>query len=212
MEVEISGEVFELYAQKAMFWKKNRIFLVADLHLGKISHFRRAGIAVPHRANDHNIEVLVELIQATHPERVIFLGDLFHSHYNEEWEVFGELVKHFSHIPFELVMGNHDIMSDHQYTRKGIIVHDELVLHPFIFTHHPLESIPELLYNIAGHIHPGISLHGKGRQSITLPCFYFGNAQGLLPAFGSFTGLARVFPKKNDKIFVIADNKIMFVN
>jgi uncharacterized protein len=212
MEVEISGEVFVLYAQKAMFWKRNRILFIADLHLGKISHFRRAGIAVPHRANEHNIELLVELIQSTHPAKIICLGDLFHSHYNEEWEVFGEVVRHFSHIPFELVLGNHDIMSDHQYERKGITVHDELVLHPFIFTHHPLESIPELLYNISGHIHPGINLRGKGRQSITLPCFFFGQTQGFLPAFGSFTGLALIHPKKNDKIFVIAENKIMFVN
>jgi uncharacterized protein len=212
MEFVIAGEEFELFPQKAMFWRKTGILFIADLHLGKISHFRRSGIAVPNRANDHNIEVLVELIQLSHPERVICLGDLFHSHYNPEWEVFGEMVRHFSNISFELVLGNHDIMSEIQYERKGIKVHNELVMEPFIFTHHPMEEIPAALYNIAGHIHPGVSLRGKGRQAITLPCFHFGSRQALLPAFGSFTGLARVTPKKEDKIFVIADNKIMFVN
>jgi DNA ligase-associated metallophosphoesterase len=194
-----------------MYWKKEKILFIADLHLGKISHFRRSGIAVPPEANDRNLELLMELINLNKPERVIFLGDLFHSHYNPEWEVFGELVRHFAHISFELVVGNHDIMSDHQYARKGILLHQELTIGPFLFTHHPLESIPEHAYNIAGHIHPGVVLRGKGRQSVTLPCFYFGARQGYLPAFGSFTGLARIAPKKEDKIFVVADNKIIFV-
>ena len=33
--------------------------------------------------------------------------------------------------------------------------------------------------------------------------------QGILPAFGSFTGLAKVSPKKDERIFVIADDKII---
>ncbi|HYG02213.1 MAG TPA: ligase-associated DNA damage response endonuclease PdeM [Chryseosolibacter sp.] len=211
MEIEILGEEVSLFPQKVMFWKKHGILLVADLHLGKVNHFRRSGIPVPARANDHNLEMLVDVVTLTHPSRVIFLGDLFHSHYNPEWEVFGELVKHFSAISFELVIGNHDIMSDLQYARKGIILHEQLIIGPFIFTHHPLEDIPSNAYNIAGHIHPGVHLRGKGKQAMTLPCFYFGLRQGLLPAFGTFTGLARIAPKKNDKVFVVADNKIMAV-
>jgi DNA ligase-associated metallophosphoesterase len=211
MQFEILNEEVILFPQKAMYWRKKEILFIADLHLGKINHFRRSGIAVPPGANDRNLELLMELIDLNKPSRVIFLGDLFHSHYNPEWEVFGELVRHYAHISFELVLGNHDIMSDHQYARKGILLHDELVIGPFLFTHHPLESIPEQAYNIAGHIHPGVLLRGKGRQSVTLPCFYFGARQGYLPAFGTFTGLARIAPKKEDKIFVVADNKIIFV-
>jgi uncharacterized protein len=211
MEVEILQECIVLFPQKAMFWKKHRILFVADLHLGKINHFRKSGIAVPHGANDRNIELLMELIMLTKPDRVICLGDLFHSHYNPEWEVFGEFVNHFSNVSFELVIGNHDIMSEHQYNRKRIILHDFLILAPFMFTHHPMDEIPDGLYNISGHIHPGVVLRGKGRQSLTLPCFYFGSHQAFLPAFGSFTGLAMIAPRKEDKVFVVADNKILSV-
>ena len=94
------------------------ILFLADLHLGKINHFRRSGIAVPLRANDKNVEGLIDLLNLTNPERVICLGDLFHSHYNPEWEVFGELIKHFGNSSFELVLGNHDIMSDQQYVTQ----------------------------------------------------------------------------------------------
>jgi DNA ligase-associated metallophosphoesterase len=211
MVVEINNEQMELCPQKALFWKKHRILFLADLHLGKVNHFRRFGYPVPSKANDHNLELLIEVVQHTKPERIICLGDLFHSHYNPEWEVFGEVVKHFSGISFELVMGNHDIMSERQYERKGIRVYDELVIDSFLLTHHPMDEFPEHLYNLAGHIHPGVNLVGRGRQSLTLPCFYFGSRQGFLPAFGMFTGLARIAPKKDDKVFVVADNKIMLV-
>jgi DNA ligase-associated metallophosphoesterase len=212
MDVEVSGEVFQLFPQKAIYWKRANMLLVADIHLGKINHFRRAGIAVPPKANDHNIELLIDLIHLSRPARVVCLGDLFHSHYNPEWEVFGELVSHFSSLSFELVVGNHDIMSDLQYQRKGIKLHSTLQAGPFLMTHHPMGEVPESFYNLAGHIHPGVALRGKGRQSVTLPCFYFGGNQGLLPAFGSFTGLARITPKKDDRVFVLAEQKIMLVS
>jgi DNA ligase-associated metallophosphoesterase len=207
--VEIASEGFELFPQKALYWKRREILLIADLHLGKVNHFRRAGIPVPSRANDRNLEVLVELIQHVNPKRLICLGDLFHSHYNQEWEVFGEVVKHFPGISFELVLGNHDIMSDQQYKRKGIGVVDELVLDKFVFSHHPKDKVPADHYNLSGHLHPGVRLLGKGRQSLTFPCFYFGKQQGLLPAFGMFTGFVPIHPRQDDQIFAIVEDKIM---
>lgn len=211
MDVEILDEQFGLYPQKAIFWKSQAALLLSDLHLGKINHFRKAGIPVPAKANDHNLEVFIDLVGLCKPERVICLGDLFHSHYNAEWEVFGEVVRHFSSISFQLVQGNHDIMSKYQYSRKGIEVLDTLQVGKFLLTHHPLETIPEGLYNIAGHIHPGVSLRGKGRQAMTLPCFYFSARQAFLPAFGEFTGLARIAPKRQDKVFIVAEDKVISV-
>jgi metallophosphoesterase superfamily enzyme len=126
--------------------------------------------------------------------------------------VFGELVKHFVKISFELVLGNHDIMSEQQYIRKGIAVHNTLRIAPFVFTHHPLEEADAEFYNLSGHLHPGVNMVGKARQSITLPCFYFGENMGLLPAFGTFTGMARIYPKKNDKVFVIVEEKIIEIH
>ncbi len=212
MKVEISGELFELLPNKAMFWPKMKALLLADLHLGKINHFRKSGIALPSKANDKNIEMLVDLIHQVKPDRVLCLGDLFHSHYNPEWEVFGEVIRHFSTISFELIMGNHDIMSEFQYQRKGVLLHESLVLANFVLTHHPLEGVPPGYYNLAGHIHPGVVLYGKGRQSLTLPCFHFGIRQGLLPAFGVFTGLARIRPAREDRVYVVLQDKVIDVN
>jgi DNA ligase-associated metallophosphoesterase len=224
MEIEISGERATLLWQKAIWLPQHKTLLAADLHFGKINHFRRAGIPVPPKANDRNTETLIDLLNETRADRVIFLGDLFHSHYNEEWAVLGQVLRHFSTCSFELVRGNHDIMSQLQYQRHRIAVHeDPLQLGGLHLTHQPIkrpdkeangETTAGILkgYNLAGHIHPGIRLTGRGRQSVTLPCFYFGKDAGILPAFGSFTGLAVLKPRKTDRIFVIADSKIQQVN
>lgn len=211
MDIQVLDEQFVLFPQKAIFWKSEAALLVSDLHLGKINHFRKAGIPVPAKANDHNLELLLEVIALCKPSRVICLGDLFHSHYNAEWEVFGEVIKNFSHITFELVQGNHDIMGKYQYSRKRIRVHDSLTIGKFLLTHHPLDILPEGMYNIAGHIHPCVSLRGRGRQALTLPCFFFSDRQALLPAFGKFTGLARITPKKEDRVYIVAEDKVMSV-
>src|SRR5882757_9897564 len=111
-----------LLPEKAIFLKDEGVLIVADLHFGKVNHFRRAGLPVPPAANNRNTEALIDLVTLHSPRRIIFLGDLFHSHYNEEWEVVGQIVKNFPACTFELIRGNHDIMSAQQYHRKGIRV------------------------------------------------------------------------------------------
>lgn len=209
MKFELLSESIHLLPQKALFFPTWKTLILADLHLGKINHFRKSGIPVPDAANDNNTLRLIESMEQTRPDRVIFLGDLFHSHYNYEWEVMGQIRQHFRHVAFDLVLGNHDILSEQQYSRHQMNVLDSIHLGPFLLTHEPMSESEGGVYNIAGHIHPGVRLMGTARQSITLPCFYFGKNQALLPAFGSFTGLAKIYPKKDDRIFAIAENKIM---
>lgn len=211
-KVTIGSADMVLVADKAMFWPAKQLLLIADLHLGKVNHFRKAGYPVPVSANDRNTAIIIDLLNRYKPGRMIFLGDLFHSHYNEEWEVLGQVMKHFQNTSFELVMGNHDIMSTLQYDRHRVVVHrEQLVIDKIILTHEPLQEVPEGFYNLAGHIHPGARLYGKGRQALLLPCFYFGLNNGLLPAFGSFTGLYPVRVVKGDKIFVIVEGEIIEV-
>lgn len=209
MQVDVFSEKVELLPGKALWLRDQKIVLIADLHLGKVNHFRRSGIPVPQKANDKNTEMLISILQQTNPNRLIFLGDLFHSHYNEEWEVLGQIRKHYKACSFELVVGNHDILSKVQYERHDLIMHnDELVINNFKLTHEPLIDVPDGFYNLCGHIHPAVTLRGTGRQSVTLPCFYFTKNQGILPAFGSFTGTARIVPAKEDRIYAIANNRI----
>jgi metallophosphoesterase superfamily enzyme len=61
---------------------------------------------------------------------------------------------------------------------------------------------------LSGHIHPCVRLSGKARNSMTLPCFWFAEKFGVLPAFGDFTGTYRVVPKKGDQVYVCAGKTI----
>ena len=207
--IEIEGLKLTLLRQKVAFLAHEQVLLIADMHLGKVNYFRRAGIPVPPPALRENFERLIDVINQTSARRVIFLGDLFHSHYNEEWEMLGQVKRHFGACRFDLVRGNHDIMSNLQYERHHIGVYEQLKLGPLLLTHEPLENGSHPLYNLAGHLHPGVKLVGKGRQSLTLPCFYFGLHYGLLPAFGNFTGMAGLEVKKGDRVFVVMKEKVM---
>ncbi len=208
-EIVVNDVNLLLLPQKAVYISDQGILLIADLHLGKANHFRRSGIPVPNTVNNKNLETLIDLIRKFSPETVIFLGDLFHSHYNDEWESLGQVIRHFAATEFQLVLGNHDVMSELQYHRHGMRVSETLEVGPFLLTHEPLERIPDNYYNICGHVHPGVRLRGKGRQSVTLPCFLFGNRQAILPAFGIFTGYVNIPVNKSDRVFVITDHKVI---
>ena len=193
-----------------MVWQNESTLLVADLHLGKITHFRKAGIAVPAAAKQENLSRLSEILLNYAIRRVIILGDLFHSHYNDTWLDFKHFIAQFSEIDFVLVMGNHDILEAQQYQATNLeIVPEGLMEAEFIFTHHPY--IHDKAYNLCGHIHPAVRLQGSSKQSVTLPCFLFSKNQAILPSFGTFTGSARIEPKEDDAIYAIADREVIKV-
>ncbi len=207
---ELRGVQCRLLPEKAIHLPEPGVLLLSDLHLGKVNHFRRSGIPVPSRANDANTENLIQLLMRYSPARMVIIGDLFHSHYNSEWEVFGEVVRAFPECRFELVTGNHDILGDHLYARHGITLCSEMELLPGLWLRHdPLTDVEEGSYQICGHLHPAIGLYGKGRQSMRLPCFWFGKTTAVLPAFGAFTGAKTISPRSGDRIFAIAEGKVI---
>lgn len=201
-----------LLPEKAIFWEEEKLLFMADVHLGKVNHFRKSGIPIPTALVHNELDRLSLLIDTCQPEQLCILGDLFHSHRNKEWEIFAKWRAAYSHVNFELVRGNHDIIPAVHYKQANIKVYLScLEKGPFLFTHEPTEKCPPGKYPFAGHIHPGIILSGKARQSLRLPCFYFGKNQALLPAFGAFTGLAIIEPKKSDAIFAIAEDTVLRV-
>ena len=211
MDLKFGETVVELRRERACWILSEKVLVVADLHFGKVNHFRRAGLPVPLAANKRNAERLIDLINELQPKRAIFLGDLFHSVYNDDWEVVGQIVRHFPGCRFELVRGNHDILSEQQYKRYGIEVLEQIVLGNLLLTHEPMEpaDIANGLINFAGHIHPAARLIGKGRQALTFPCFWLSKNRMVIPAFGTFTGLAVIHPGERDKVYILVEDRIM---
>lgn len=203
VSINIEGENLFLLPERAIYWQSQHILIVSDLHLGKAGHFRKHGIPVSRKIHLTDLQILESLIQTHKPKQIVLLGDLFHSFENNEWKDFLRFLEVYDHVEFTLVEGNHDVLDEYP---KSLEVTPLLEIPPFSFTHIKEES---RYYNLSGHLHPGISVKGKARQSITLPCFFFANNHGLLPAFGQFTGIKKIRPKKEDHVFGIAEGRVI---
>lgn len=208
-EITIQNNILQLHSSGALFWEQERMLLISDVHLGKVSHFRKFGSAVPQNSVQGNFKKLTSVIEFFEPEKICFLGDLFHSSLNEEWLLFENWKSNISAEIF-LIEGNHDIISPLKYEKIGIQVLPEYTKNGFLLTHHPEKR--EGLFNVAGHLHPGVMLNGKGRQKLKLPCFYKTEDQLILPAFGEFTGKHILFPKEEDEIYVLTEDEVILLS
>ncbi|MDX1672146.1 MAG: hypothetical protein R3211_07375 [Balneolaceae bacterium] len=86
--MDLRGNRLWLLPQRALYWQKKKMLLVADLHIGKSGHFRKHGIPVPGTVNRANLEQLDQLIEQLAIQHLVILGDLFHSGENREWDQF----------------------------------------------------------------------------------------------------------------------------
>ena len=201
----MEGEEWLLLPEKAVFWKKQSMLILTDLHLGKAGHFRKAGIPIPTGVHQADLQCLGKLITRYQAQKILMLGDLFHSEINSEWQSFRDFLNQHYQLEFILVKGNHDILPKDAYCEPNLKVYEERwEFSPFSFRHHPIEY-PEMGsgYPVCGHIHPGYKVKIKAGQSIKLPCFFFSASQAILPAFGKFTGCVHVAKKAEDQVFVI---------
>ncbi|MEQ9466334.1 MAG: ligase-associated DNA damage response endonuclease PdeM [Ekhidna sp.] len=202
-EIEIKGERLTLLPERAVYWSDKNLLILSDLHLGKAGHFRKHGVPISRNIHLTDLQILESLIQRFKPHKVILLGDLFHSFENNEWQDFLRFMEVYDFVKFTLVEGNHDIISEYPKELKVVI---QLNIPPFSFTHIKEDSG---YYNLSGHIHPGVQMKGRGRQSMTIPCFTFKDDHGILPAFGQFTGIKKIRPQKEDRVFGVVSEGVI---
>ncbi|WP_394973904.1 ligase-associated DNA damage response endonuclease PdeM [uncultured Croceitalea sp.] len=204
--IQIKDQEFILHPNGGAFWVEKSMLLISDVHLGKVAHFRKFGAAVPQKAIHKNFILLDEIVSYFKPFQICFLGDLFHSSLNKEWQFFENWVEK---TPSEIILvsGNHDIIAPEKFEALGIKIFQELEIEGFLLTHHPEER--DSYFNFCGHIHPAVRLHGFGRQRLKLPCFFKKKQQLILPAFGEFTGTYVLEPTKEDEVFAIAEGDVI---
>lgn len=210
MQLRLKNNTFTLLEQKAIWWEEERTLLISDLHIGKITHFRKAGIAVPQQALEENFERLDTMMRSHDVKCIIFVGDLFHSDINSEWNRFCSWRNQYIEVDMILVLGNHDEFPLEKYKEICITVYDkELRVGAFTFSHHPKPLLEDDEYVISGHIHPVIKLKGLANQRLKFPCFYFGEQQALLPSFGEFTGGYNIEALENDQVIALVEDKLI---
>lgn len=209
LPLTILDQLFDMHPSGALYWEGQDMLLIADVHLGKVAHFRKHGAAIPASIGHINYENLDRVLRHYKPKSVCFLGDLFHSSLNSDWISFEHWVAK-QNTQFILVSGNHDIISHHKFERMGFEICDAWKRSGFILTHHPTALTTG--FNIAGHIHPGVRMRGAGLQSLRLACFFKSERQMILPAFGIFTGKHILTPKTGDQIYALVQGEVVCVS
>lgn len=203
LSLQVAGETLELHRECALYWPREGCLMVADVHLGKGAVLRRAGISVPTGQTTTDLARLDVLIDRYQPLRVIVLGDLVHGDATEQapWlQQVGAWRQRHARLQMVLVAGNHDRHFDSR-TLGFEVVGDEMKLAPFTLLHAPASRAGS--YVLAGHVHPGVIVRDGWRRH-RLPAFRFDADQGLLPAFGSLTGLHEAPPRPGERIVAVS--------
>jgi uncharacterized protein len=212
--LNLASEPIELLPSGAIYLPQHHTLLVADAHFGKASSFRQLGVPVPSGTTNENLLALTEDLKSTQAQQLIFLGDFLHSRYSHTSELHAALLQwreEHAHTSMLLIRGNHDSRAGDPPIELRIKVVDEPhMLGAFALCHHP-QSVADK-YTLAGHWHPCITLQGKARERLRLPCFWLGNEAahplGILPAYGSFTGMHPIERRDSDAVFAVAGDVV----
>ena len=215
IEYSINENDFVLSPDRVLFWVQQKTLIIADLHIGKTGHFRKSGIAVPQSVFKEDLQRLFSLLLFYKAEQLIIVGDLSHSRANKEMDLFKKWRNDFSMLHILLANGNHDILDDAWYDEMFITRKNNLLVGNFSFCHDPADIKQNFLlkgsYTFCGHLHPCITMKGKGRQTLQLPCFYFKNTYSVLPAFSRFTGFSKIEAEAGENVFAVLEKGIVQV-
>jgi DNA ligase-associated metallophosphoesterase len=211
--VTVADETLWLLPQRAAFWPRQRTLLIADAHLGKAAAFRRQGVAVPAGTTEQNLQQLSTLVETLNASRVVFLGDMLHNRValDATARAFTRWRERHAALEVVLVRGNHDKRAGDPPSNWRV----QCVSEPWVIDGIALCHLPQAVpghYAIAGHVHPAARLAGRGRELVRLACFYFAHDCAILPAFGPFTGMADVEPREGDRVYVIAESRVIDVS
>ncbi|MDB6050669.1 MAG: box helicase [Pseudomonas sp.] len=208
--LELAGAELWLLADKAIYYPAYRTLMIADAHFGKAAAYRKLGQPVPHGTTQSNLLRLDALLKAYACDHLVFLGDFLHSpgaRATATLEALDEWRGRHRGLHVTLIRGNHDVNAgDPPGSLAFEVVSEPLLLGPFALQHEPVPHPTRPV--LAGHVHPVYRLHGFGRQSLRLPCFYVTERVSLLPAFGVFTGGMEITPEADSQIYIVGDGAI----
>ena len=199
----------EMLPSKALLLPQTNELLICDVHLGKAEYFQQNGIPLTNNSDEQNLLSIKSIVKNYNPNKLIILGDLFHSRYSisESLKSKVENLSESLNIKIELIVGNHDIgckvknISFLEYKRSS----------NFIFSHEPIGKFENNILNICGHYHPKTFLKNS-KDKLSFKCFAMDEKTNTLylPAFGDLTG---GYPCKNSfrKWAIISEKEIIAV-
>ena len=181
------NEYLHFLPEKALWREKDRVLMVADLHLGKAEVFQANGVPMPSDGDSGTLNPLLDLCHWWQPNRLILLGDLIHARLGLTPSLRDALRALPALCGCELVFigGNHDRDS----WLEGLPQQPSQSLGDLWLSHIPETPPHSDQLNVCGHLHPVASVRSRSDR-LRLPCFAF-DPKGprlVIPAFGQLTG------------------------
>ena len=201
------NSLLEMLPTRALLLPRTSELLICDIHLGKGEYFQKKGIPLTNNSDEENLLRIKNIVKKYNPNKLIILGDLFHSKYSisESLKSKVELLATTLNIKIELIVGNHDLGCK----VKNISFLDFKISNNLILSHEPIDNFEDNFLNICGHYHPKVYLKNS-KDKLSFRCFALDEKENIfyLPAFGDLTG---GFPCKNSfkKWAIISEKQIV---
>lgn len=216
LELELAGEAVMLDPRRALVWPAQRAVIIADPHIGKDDTFRRAGIPVPAGIAEADFDRLTQLLTDHGAERLVVLGDLLHARLDSADDCVRRMARWregFADLEVLIVRGNHDAHAGPPPGALGFVSVDEPHIDgPFAYRHYPLADggaqCPRP-FVLAGHLHPGVTVALGGQSARRVHCFWKTGGQMVLPAFGAFTGTARIDSTAPGQAYAVGRDRVI---
>ncbi len=214
MPIRIGAGPLTLHAERAVELPDERALVIADVHWGKATALRAHGVPVPAGSTEHDLLRLDRVLDRTRAAHLIVVGDLAHSRHGWDARALAPVLAWRARRPalgITLVRGNHDAHAGDPPPALGIrAVDGPFLVGPFRCIHEP-PAADGGAFTLAGHLHPAVTLSGRGRDHVRLPCFVVGRERLVLPAFSAFTGGGGWEPAAGDRVFAVVESGVVKV-
>ena len=131
----------EMLPTRALLLPQTNELLICDIHLGKGEYFQQNGIPLTNNSDEQNLLRIKNIVEEHIPNKLIILGDLFHSKYSisESLKIKVELLAATLNIKIELIVGNHDLGCK----VKNISFLDFKISNNLILSHEPIGNFED---------------------------------------------------------------------
>jgi len=208
----IGGEEFGLAASGCAWHATSRSLLAADLHLEKGTSFAARGQMLPPYDTRETLRRLLAAFEIFRPDRLILLGDSFHSMHQamaEQPDAVAIIAALAARAELIWIAGNHDPelpLALPGQASASVLIGDVVLRHL---------PVADDRAEIVGHLHPAAFLQTRaGRQKRR--CFIHSGERLILPAFGTLTGsidvadpmIARWFPEGRGMVDLLCRDRL----
>lgn len=183
-EIELCGQKLEAHPDGTLWWPRESLLCVSDMHLGKAYRYAQTGgSTLPPFDTVDTLTRLGDALLTHRPQTVVCLGDSFDdlkaldSLSDQDHKQITSFIAGREWIWIE---GNHDPGP----VEIGGVHRSEYHSGDIVFRH---IAQPDAEGEISGHYHPKGRISAKGR-GISRPCFVCDEKRIILPAFGTYTG------------------------